>query len=47
MVQSIPSENLDSERLLSEWRWLCPQALTAIDRNAFVACPEQTPGAAR
>ena len=29
------SETLDSERLLSEWRWLCPQSLTVIRRNAF------------
>ena len=28
-------ETLDSERLLREWRWLCPQPLTVIDRNAF------------
>jgi hypothetical protein len=28
-------ETLDSERLLREWRWLCPQSLTVIDRNAF------------
>jgi len=35
MMPSSPSEELDSERLLSEWRWLCPQDLTVIDRNAF------------
>lgn len=29
------TEILDSERLLREWRWLCPQALSVIDRNAF------------
>ena len=29
------SETLDSERLLREWRWLCPQSLTVIRRNAF------------
>jgi hypothetical protein len=34
-VQSTQNENLDSERLLSQWRWLCPQALTVIDRNLF------------
>jgi hypothetical protein len=35
MVQSGENEKLESERLLSEWRWLCPQALTVIARNAF------------
>jgi hypothetical protein len=35
MAQSGNSENLDSERLLSYWRWRCPQSLTVIDRNAF------------
>ena len=35
MAQSRNSEDLDSERLLREWRWLCPQPLTVIDRNAF------------
>ena len=29
------TERLDSERLLSEWRWLCPRSLTVIDRNAL------------
>jgi hypothetical protein len=35
MVQSDGVGNLDSERLLSEWRWLCPQPLTVIRKNAF------------
>jgi len=35
MVQNSNSEVLDSERLLREWRWLCPQPLTVIDRDAF------------
>jgi len=26
---------LDVERLLADWRWLCPQKLTLISRNAF------------
>ena len=26
---------LDPARLLREWRWLCPQSVTIIDRNAF------------
>ena len=29
------SDTLDSERLLHYWRWLCPQPLAVIDRNAF------------
>jgi hypothetical protein len=35
MLQINDAETLDSERLLSEWRWLCPQPLTVIGRNAF------------
>ncbi len=35
MAQGDNSAALDSERLLREWRWFCPQSLTAIDRNAF------------
>jgi len=35
MAQSSNSEAIDSERLLREWRWLCPQSLTVIDKNAF------------
>lgn len=35
MIQEGEIKKLDSERLLSEWRWLCPQALTVIDKNAF------------
>jgi hypothetical protein len=35
MAQTGDSETLDSERLLREWRWLCPKFLTVIDRNAF------------
>jgi hypothetical protein len=27
--------HLSVERLLTEWRWLCPQAVTLIARNAF------------
>ncbi len=27
--------SLDVERLLKDWRWLCPQPLKLIDRNAF------------
>jgi hypothetical protein len=30
-----PVGDLDEERLLSDWRWLCPQKLTLINRNAF------------
>lgn len=28
-------EALDQDRLLSEWRWLCPQPVTIIDRNVY------------
>jgi hypothetical protein len=35
MAQASDSETLDSERLLCYWRWLCPQSLTVIQRNAF------------
>jgi hypothetical protein len=35
MMQSDDAETLESERLLSEWRWLCPQPLTVVGRNAF------------
>ena len=27
--------NLDVDRLLSEWRWLCPQSLALVARSAF------------
>jgi hypothetical protein len=35
MSETAYSETLDSERLLCYWRWLCPQSLTVINRNAF------------
>ena len=35
MAQASDSETLDSERLLCYWRWLCPQSLAVIQRNAF------------
>jgi hypothetical protein len=28
-------EHLSLERLLQEWRWLCPQTLVLVARNAF------------
>jgi hypothetical protein len=28
-------EHLSSERLLEEWRWLCPQPVALVARNAF------------
>jgi hypothetical protein len=27
--------HLDVDRLLSEWRWLCPQSLALVARSAF------------
>jgi hypothetical protein len=35
MFQNGDNETIDSERLLREWRWLCPEALSVIDRSAF------------
>ena len=35
MIQNEHVEELDTERLLIKWRWLCPQILTAIDGNEF------------
>jgi hypothetical protein len=28
-------EHLDAERLLGEWRWLCPQPMSLVARSAF------------
>ena len=28
-------EHLDAQRLLLEWRWLCPKPITLVARNAF------------
>lgn len=28
-------EHLDAERLLADWRWLCPEPMTLVARNAF------------
>ena len=28
-------DHLDVERLLTDWRWLCPEGMTLIARNAF------------
>ena len=30
-----PVESLDVERLLADWRWLCPGSMTLVARNAF------------
>jgi hypothetical protein len=35
MEQWFTIEHLDVERLLAEWRWLCPGRMTLIARNAF------------
>lgn len=35
MHQHWPVNDLDVDRLLAYWRWLCPQELTLVDRNAF------------
>jgi hypothetical protein len=28
-------DDLDAERLLADWRWLCPLNVTIVDRNAY------------
>jgi hypothetical protein len=33
--EGFPVSHLDVERLLVAWRWLCPQKLSLIARNAF------------
>jgi hypothetical protein len=35
MAHQRPVDDLDVERLLADWRWLCPQKLMLINRNAF------------
>jgi hypothetical protein len=35
MANQRPVDDLDCERLLAEWRWLCPQKVTLINRNTF------------
>jgi hypothetical protein len=35
MAHSADVEMLDQDRLLSEWRWLCPQPATIIDRSVY------------
>jgi hypothetical protein len=27
--------DLDVDRLLADWRWLCPEQMTLVARNAF------------
>jgi hypothetical protein len=35
MEQWFAVEHFDVERLLTEWRWLCPGRMTLVARNAF------------
>jgi hypothetical protein len=35
MLQRWVVEHLDVEKLLSGWRWLCPQRLALVARNAY------------
>jgi hypothetical protein len=35
MKQWFPVADLEVERLLSEWRWLCPQRMALVARTAF------------
>jgi hypothetical protein len=33
--QPFSVDHLDVDRLLADWRWLCPQPVTLVARNAF------------
>jgi hypothetical protein len=35
MAHQWPVGDLDGERLLASWRWLCPQQVTPINRNVY------------
>jgi hypothetical protein len=35
MVDHFLVDHLDVDRLLSEWRWLCPQPMALVARSAF------------
>jgi hypothetical protein len=35
MIETFPVDNLDVERLLVEWRWLCPHKMSIVARTAF------------
>ncbi len=35
MLKWFAVEHLDVERLLVEWRWLCPKQMTLVARNVF------------
>ena len=35
MEHDFPIDHLLVERLLAEWRWLCPQPMSLVARNAF------------
>jgi hypothetical protein len=35
MAYQWPVGDLDCERLLASWRWLCPQQVSLINRNAY------------
>jgi hypothetical protein len=35
MPDRFPTDQLDVERLLADWRWLCPQNLTLIARSVY------------
>jgi hypothetical protein len=35
MANQWPVDVLDVERLLVDWRWLCPQTVTLINRSAY------------
>lgn len=35
MTHCFKVDHLDVEKLLTEWRWLCPSPMTLVARNAF------------
>jgi len=35
MIDNFAVANLDVERLLSEWRWLCPDEMELVARNVY------------
>jgi hypothetical protein len=35
MTKSFQVDHLDVDRLLTDWRWLCPQPVTLVARSAF------------
>jgi len=34
-MNAFPVESLDANRLLADWRWLCPKPMSLVARNVF------------